>query len=126
MDGQQPLSTNAVRLWAALKIDCACSPASALTDEKLADLIHLDKRVIIDAAGELLAAGILCLAGSAGRWLGSLEEARQYERSLRGRGLAVLHRRRLVRRAIRLHEAGRSPDDTGQMSLFPDREVCHA
>lgn len=111
------LSTAAVRLLSALRRHGARSSEAALTDARLAELTHLPEREIIDAAAELLAAGVLCLAGPRGRWLGSLPEARRYRDALRRRGRAVLHRLQLVDSAIRRAEAGRSPDDLGQLAL---------
>lgn len=100
------LSTNAIRLLDVLRREDATSPAAALTDAELARLTFLPHREIIDAAGELLAAGYLVLAGPHGRWLGDEEAARRYERSLRFRALKILIRRRNLRRALERHRHG--------------------
>jgi len=117
-DGRKPLSTAALRVWTELQRSCILTPNCALTDRELSERIHLPQREIIDAAGELLGVGILCLAGEHGRWLGTTAEARAYEQSLGRRARAILHRRRLVRRAILLNQLGQVPDDNGQFPLF--------
>lgn len=100
------LSNNAVRLLNVLRREGADSPTAALTDAELARLTFLPHRDIIDAAGELLAAGYLVLAGPRGRWLGDEDGARRYERSLHVRAKKILIRRRNLRRALERHRRG--------------------
>ena len=100
------LSNNAVRLLNVLRREHAVSPSSALTDAELARLAFLPRRDIIDAAGELLAAGYLVLAGAQGRWLGDEAGAGRYERSLYFRARKILIRRRNLRSALERHRRG--------------------
>ncbi len=100
MDG---LSNNAVRLLNVLRREEATAPARALTDSELAQLTFLPHRAIIDAAGELLAAGYLVLAGPRGRWLGQLAEAMRYAHSLRVRAARIFKRRQAVLAGIERH-----------------------
>lgn len=109
------LSMDAIRLLAALRgasssarSDPENSPLKSavlspvhLTDRTLAELLGIPRRDVIDAAGELLAAGYLVLADGGGRWLGDLSEARRYDQVLRSRALQILRRRRDLRAAIR-------------------------
>lgn len=118
MDDRPQLSTHAIRLLAALRQTDATRASRAVTDRRLAVLMDAHPRVVIDAAAELLAAGYLVLAGGRGRWIGSLAEARHYERALRGRGLRVLRRRKLLRAAIRRNELRQARDDRGQLTLL--------
>lgn len=120
MDG---LSTNATRLLVALIAEPVAVGEDAprhVPDRELAERCHIDQRHVIDAAAELLAAGYLCLADGAGRWLGTLAEARVYRDGLHQRGKRVLHRLTLVNNAIARHAAGTSPDDRGQLALFAE------
>ncbi len=108
------LSTNAVRVLAALRDAGATSAESALTDDRLAELARLPAREIIDAAGELLEHGYLVLAGGRGRWLGTPAEAREYVESLGRRAKRIFRRRQAVQLAI---ERNRQQQGT----LFGDR-----
>jgi len=96
-----------------------------LTDEQLARLLAMPKRVVIDLARELIGAGHLvvasCDAKAPGRFLlkpgDDLAPARLYLQSLKARGVKVLHRRRQFRRALSAAERQTSPDSQGQLSL---------
>ena len=79
------LSTTATRLHSALRTGGATTRAGALTDQRLAELTALNVRDQIDAARELLNAGIIVLAACEppyGRWLGTLAEALAYRDKL--------------------------------------------
>lgn len=113
------LSTNAQRLLTALRLNGASHKTRAITDKRLSEIMGIPDRHIIDAAGELLRAGVLCLANGEGRFITEdIAEAKRYERSLRSRALKVLMRRRDLRAAIRTAERKQSPDSTGQLALF--------
>jgi hypothetical protein len=114
-DGQ--LSIGAIRVWQALRDAAAHAPARALTDAQLAELTHLPQREIIDAAGELLSAGVLVLAGPSGRWLGTPRQARDYSRALKRRALRIFIRRRDVVRAMLTARRRQPIDDLGQLYL---------
>lgn len=114
------LSTNAVRLLSALRSHDCYSPRKALPDHKLAEHCRLPQRAIIGAAGELLDAGILCLASChapAGRYLlrptDDLEPARAYLASLRRRALSIFRRYSALKRAVERCEIQRA-------GLFPE------
>ena len=92
------LSIAATRLLTSLR-----ARAAPQTDAALAVATGLPERDVIDVADELLIAGYLVCATSAspsGRWLGTIEHARQYDRVLRMRALKILVRRRHLRQAI--------------------------
>lgn len=98
---QLDLNTEAARLLDALRMAGATSADHAMTDARLAERMHVQQRAVIDAAGELLNAGRLVLAGAHGRWLGTEAEALTYIDSLRRRAVRILQRRSAVKRALR-------------------------
>lgn len=125
MDARPPLSNPALRLLGVLRQQSAHAPDAALTDERLAALTRLPKRLLVDLAGELLEHGYLVIATCGprpGRFLlapdGDLAPAYRYQHELRGRAIAIMRRRKALSAAIRLAESRRSPDSTGQLSLF--------
>jgi hypothetical protein len=119
------LSTEANRLLAYLRAEQAAAARAGrdvqhFTDEHLASVLHLHPRVIIDAAKELLVAGVLALADGKGRWIGTTREALDYSRTLKSRGCACFERRAMVTRALATNRRqARGQDDTGQLNLFP-------
>lgn len=121
-----PLSTSATRLLSVLNIHQAFTPASALTDQVLAERAHLPARDLIDAAHELIEAGYLVLARCErpfGRYLlrpgDDLAAAYKYARTLRRRGVQILKRARSVRRCIERYESTpRRMEPAGQFPLF--------
>ena len=112
------LSVNAIRLWSVLKRHQAFDPSRAMTDQRLSELTRLPHRDIINAAGELLAAGVLVLAGPFGRWLGTPRDARHYARVLKFRAVRIFQRRAAVVQALATARRQRPIDDTGQLALF--------
>lgn len=103
----QPLSTGAAALLGALR---RYGPTPQ-TDARLAPLIGVAPRDVIDCARELLDAGFLVLADGRGRWLGTPAEALRYDAQLGRRARLILTRRRAVRHALRRR---------GQGNLFPE------
>jgi len=99
-----PLGTAATRLLATLRETGADSPDTAAPDHLLARLSHLPHREIIDAARELLNAGVLVLAGPCGRWLGTLAEALHYREQLLRRVKNTAGRVSALDRAIAAHQ----------------------
>lgn len=107
-----PLSTEALRVLAVLRGMHAYSESRAVTDKVIADKANLPRRVIIDAALELLRAGILVIATctrSRGRYIiqpgGDLRPAHLHAQSLEQRGKGVMARARAVRDCIARYES---------------------
>ncbi len=102
------LTAEAARLLTALRAN-----EGPQTDRHLAGQAGLSVRQIVDVADELLQAGYLVVATTSppfGRWLGTIADARTYERVLRSRALKILIRRRHLRQAI--------ARQAGQLDMF--------
>lgn len=104
------LSENATRVWTVLRNAGATSEQYAMTDSQIAAAASLNHRHIVDAAKELLECGVLALAGSTGRWIGTVPEALAYADRIRSRGREMFDRVRAIKRGIALHQR--------QLSLF--------
>lgn len=117
-----PLSPAAIRLLEYLRAVRAHEPATAKTDAAISEETGIAHRTVIDAAGELLDAGYLVLAGETGRYLllpgGDLAAAHVYMTSLRSRAVQVFRRRRAVRRAIALYMLARAGGRPRQLDLL--------
>ena len=117
MSAPAPLSEVALRLLKTLREKKAHTPESAIVDRRLAELMHVKERCVIDAAGELLDAGHLCLATSVsekGRFLYEGDDpapVEAYLKTLRSRALGILRRRSAVKRAwkARRERSGAAP-----------------
>jgi hypothetical protein len=94
-------------LLAALRRLGADSRARAIPDRRLAEECSLPPRTMIDAAAELLRAGVLVLASSTpppGRWIGTLPEALTYRAALVRRVRHTAGRIAALDRAIAAHQ----------------------
>ena len=119
------LSEGAIRLLAFLRDSRARDESTAVTHAQVTQCAGLPHRDVIDFAAELLAAGYLVLACSAGVYLiepqdsrpASLAPAWAYAAALKRRAKMVLLRRRRLLRAIDLVESGRAPG-CAKMPLF--------
>lgn len=101
----------------------------AIPDHRLAELLGVPSREVIDLARELLDHLYVVVAETqapAGRWLASTESdlvlARAHLRSLHDRGVSILARASALGRAIDARSTALRSDGRGQLSLFSDTE----
>lgn len=110
------LSPAAVSVLEALRRAGATAEYRAVTDARLADSTGLPERDIIDAARELLDAGVLVLAAGRGRWIGTVPEAIAYCERLEQRAKDIFGRVAAVRRGIEIHR--RRAAEPGRQELL--------
>jgi len=111
------LSTEATRLLAALRLRGATQRDRALTHARLAELMGVNVRAVIDAARECLNAKLLVLASCQkppGVWLGTLTQALAYRDELLKRVRHTAGRVSALDRAIAAHRGQLALDFVGQ------------